>query len=245
MKPLICNLKMEHNLKEILNYKQELENCENSCDLIVCPPFIYLPIMHSKFYKIGAQDVSSYKNGPYTGKVSASALKSIDVNSVLIGHSELNDNFETKLKKLIMVISEGLQAYVLISDSKEDHDYQYTYIKLMNKIRAYLAKVMPKDYKYITFIYEPYWLIGSKNALSGQEISNLFYQLKKELKYEYNYEFPFFYGGGITENNINELYNNDVIDGLLLGGFSKDLKNIVSFLQSINLSTNIDTSVHM
>ena len=184
MKPLICNLKMEHNLKEILNYKQELENCENSCDLIVCPPFIYLPIMHSKFYKIGAQDVSSYKNGPYTGKVSASALKSIDVNSVLIGHSELNDNFETKLKKLIMVISEGLQAYVLISDSKEDHDYQYTYIKLMNKIRAYLAKVMPKDYKYITFIYEPYWLIGSKNALSGQEISNLFYQLKKELKYE-------------------------------------------------------------
>lgn len=245
MKPLICNLKMEHNLEDILNYKKELENCVNSFCLVVCPPFIYLPIMHSKYYKISAQDVSAYGNGKYTGKVSAEALKSIDVNSVLIGHSEINDSFESKLKKLQKVVNEGLQAYVLISDKKEDYDYQYTYVKLMNKIRAYLSRVLSKDYKYITFVYEPTWLIGGKDALNSQELGNIFYQIKRELQYEYKYNFPLFYGGGITSMNIYELYNNDMIDGLLLGNFCKKPKNIVNFLQSCNDSTNIDTTVHM
>ena len=45
------------------------------------------------------------------------------------------------MKKLRRVVSEGMHAYVLISDTKEDHDYQYTYVKLMSKIRAYLSRM--------------------------------------------------------------------------------------------------------
>ena len=244
LKPLICNLKMEHSLQDILKYKKELENCVGSYSLIVCPPFCYLPIMHSKYYKIGAQDVSCYGNGSYTGKVSAQALKSLDVYGVLIGHSEIEDSFESKLKKLRRVVSEGMQAYVLISDTKEEHDYQYSYVKLMNKIRAYLSRVLPKDYKNITFVYEPSWLIGGNETLLVDEIVNLFYQLKKELQFEYKYDFPLFYGGGISSTNIQELYDNDVIDGLLLGNFCKRAKNLVKFLQKDNDSTQFDTSIH-
>ena len=244
LKPLICNLKMEHSLQDILRYKKELENCVGSYSLIVCPPFCYLPIMHSKYYKIGAQDVSCYGNGSYTGKVSAQALKSLDVYGVLIGHSEIEDSFESKLKKLRRVVSEGMQAYVLISDTKEEHDYQYSYVKLMNKIRAYLSRVLPKDYKKITFVYEPSWLIGGNETLLVDEIVNLFYQLKKELQFEYKYDFPLFYGGGISSTNIQELYDNDVIDGLLLGNFCKRAKNLVKFLQKDNDSTQFDTSIH-
>lgn len=244
LKPLICNLKMEHSLQDILKYKKELENCVGSYSLIVCPPFCYLPIMHSKYYKIGAQDVSCYGNGSYTGKVSAQALKSLDVYGVLIGHSEIEDSFESKLKKLRRVVSEGMQAYVLISDTKEEHDYQYSYVKLMNKIRAYLSRVLPKDYKKITFVYEPSWLIGGNETLLVDEIVNLFYQLKKELQFEYKYDFPLFYGGGISSTNIQELYDNDVIDGLLLGNFCKRAKNLVKFLQKDNDSTQFDTSIH-
>lgn len=244
LKPLICNLKMEHSLQDILKYKKELENCVGSYSLIVCPPFCYLPIMHSKYYKIGAQDVSCYGNGSYTGKVSAQALKSLDIYGVLIGHSEIEDSFESKLKKLRRVVSEGMQAYVLISDTKEEHDYQYSYVKLMNKIRAYLSRVLPKDYKKITFVYEPSWLIGGNETLLVDEIVNLFYQLKKELQFEYKYDFPLFYGGGISSTNIQELYDNDVIDGLLLGNFCKRAKNLVKFLQKDNDSTQFDTSIH-
>ena len=235
---------MEHSLQDILKYKKELENCVGSYSLIVCPPFCYLPIMHSKYYKIGAQDVSCYGNGSYTGKVSAQALKSLDVYGVLIGHSEIEDSFESKLKKLRRVVSEGMQAYVLISDTKEEHDYQYSYVKLMNKIRAYLSRVLPKDYKNITFVYEPSWLIGGNETLLVDEIVNLFYQLKKELQFEYKYDFPLFYGGGISSTNIQELYDNDVIDGLLLGNFCKRAKNLVKFLQKDNDSTQFDTSIH-
>lgn len=235
---------MEHNLQDILKYKQELENCIGSFSLIVCPPFCYLPVMHSRYYKIGAQDVSPYGNGSYTGRVSAETLKSLDVYGVLIGHSEIEEPFENKLKKLRRVVSEGMHAYVLISDTKEDHDYQYTYVKLMSKIRAYLSRVLQKDYRNITFIYEPSWLIGGNNVIDSKELSNLFYQIKNELQYEYRYAFPLFYGGGISSSNIRELYENDVIDGLLLGNFCKRAKNVVNFLQNDENSTIVDTSIH-
>ena len=235
---------MEHSLQDVLKYKKELENCVGSFSLIVCPPFCYLPVMHSKYYKIGAQDVSCYGNGNYTGKVSAAALKSLDVYGVLIGHSEIEDTFEQKLKKLRRTVTEGLHAYVLISDTLEDHNYQYTYIKLMNKIRAYLSRVLPKDYAKITFIYEPSWLIGGADALSSKEIENLFYQLKKELQFEYRFDFPLFYGGGITSSNIRELYDNSMIDGLLLGNFCKRARNVVNFLQNEEKSTELDISIH-
>ncbi len=235
---------MEHSLQDILKYKKELENCVGSFSLIICPPFCYLPIMHSKYYKIGAQDVSCYGNGSYTGKVSAQALKSLDVYGVLIGHSEIEDTFENKLKKLRRVVSEGMQAYVIISDTKEEHDYQYSYVKLMNKIRAYLSRVLPKDYNKVTFVYEPSWLIGGNEILSVSEISNLFYQLKKELQFEYKYDFPLFYGGGISSSNIRQIYDNDAIDGLLLGNFCKRAKNLVKFLQNDDGSTQFDTSIH-
>ena len=244
MKPLICNLKMEHNLQDILKYKQELEENKEKMNIVICPPFCYLPIMHSRYYQIGAQDVSPYGNGSYTGKISAHALKSLDVKGVLIGHSEIEDTFENKLKKLRRVVTEGMTAYVLISDTKEDHDYQYTYTKLLSKIRAYLSRVLPKDYPKVIFVYEATWLIGRKDALNVTEIENLFYQIKQELKYEYNFSFPLYYGGGITSANIKELYKNKEIDGLLVGNYSKRAKNVVNFVQNKEDSTKVDTTIH-
>ena len=244
MKHLICNLKMEHSLQDILQYKKELEHCVNSFSLVVCPPFCYLPIMHSKYYKIGAQDVSCYRNGSFTGKVSAEALKSLDVYGVLIGHSELANTMEEKLKKLRRAVTDGLHAYVVISDTKEDYDYQYTYVKLMSKIRAFLSRVLPKDYAHITFIYEPFWLVGGAESLDVSFLENLFYQIKTELSSEYRYDFPLFYGGGITSANIEALYASDKIDGLLLGNFCKHVKNVVNFLEKDVNSTSVDNSLH-
>ena len=72
----------------------------------------------------------------------------------------------------------------------------------------------------------------------------LFYQIKTELSSEYRYDFPLFYGGGITSANIEALYASDKIDGLLLGNFCKHVKNVVNFLEKDVNSTSVDNSLH-
>ena len=68
--------------------------------------------------------------------------------------------------------------------------------------------------------------------------------MKSELERDYHYHFPFFYGGGLTEKNILEYYQNEHIDGLLLGNFSFNPENIANFVKNVKNSTTLDKSIH-
>ena len=75
--------------------------------LVICPAYPFLPILHSRKFYLGAQDVSEYKNGSYTGEVSAEMLKSLDVQYVIIGHHEREmyflENREKQKKKMYIL----------------------------------------------------------------------------------------------------------------------------------------------
>ncbi|HIR74160.1 TPA: triose-phosphate isomerase [Candidatus Ventrenecus avicola] len=243
MKPLICNLKMHGNLKEMMDYKKQMEMLEEK-NIIVCPSFPFLVVMHSKYFQVCAQDISCFKDDFHTGSVGASALKSIDVKNALIGHSETNATFEIKIAKLKQALNQNMHVYVILSDTKKDYDYQYTSTRLLSQIRGMLSQVLKSQYENITFIYEPTWTINTKASADLKDIENIFYFMKTELERDYHYNFPFFYGGGLTEKNILEYYQNEHIDGLLLGNFSFNPENIANFVKNVKNSTTLDKSIH-
>lgn len=243
LKPLICNLKMNHDFKDMIQYKKIIEDYGNK-DLVLCPSFCFLPILYSKKYTLASQNVSAFRSGNHTGEISAKALKSVGVSSTLIGHVECHDSFDVKVAKLKQALSSGMKVYFILSDTKEDYDYQYTSMKLLGMIRALLLQISPKDYERITFVYEPSWLIAGNYSLPIKDVENIFYFMKKELEREYQYNFSFFYGGGINFGNIQLFYDNPNIDGLLLGSFANNPQNIVKFLQSRESSTFVDKTIH-
>ena len=61
-------------------------------DVVVAPPMIYAGMMADRLKNakidVGAQDVSKFGQGPYTGQTSAEMLKDIGVEWTIIGHSE-------------------------------------------------------------------------------------------------------------------------------------------------------------
>ena len=122
--------------------------------------------------------------------VRASALKSIDVKSTLIGHSETKDTFEIKIAKLKQALNQNMHVYVILSDTKKDYDYQYTSGKLLNQIRGMLSQVLKSQYENITFIYEPTWTINTKEPANLKDIENILYFMKSELERDYQYHFP-------------------------------------------------------
>jgi len=243
LKSLICNLKMNHSLKEMLEYKSILEQSSIS-SFFLCPSFCYLPVMHSKKYQLCAQNVSIQDVENLTGAVSISALKSLDVHAVLIGHNDLNESFQEILEKVKFVTSHNSHAFVILSDTKEEFDYQYTSVVIYEKIKKILEEVSKDRYFLLTFIYEPSWLIGGGEAMNIEVIQNIFYKVKMELYQEFSIHFPLFYGGGLTMENISSFLSSSNIDGLLLGSLSNNAKNVVKLLQSNDFSTKLDKSIH-
>ena len=181
--------------------------------------------MYSKKYFIGAQDVSEYGNGSYTGKVTVRMLKSLGVSCVLLNHAELKNKKNKVLAKLKKCVKCKMPVYIFISETIEEHNYQYTN-KVLHKTGKSSGYV--DDYKYISFIYEPSWLIGDK-ALDSKEINNIVYILKKELEDTYKHSFSIFYGGGVTLDLVKDL-KESYVDGFAIGNNSLDVNNIVNIV---------------
>lgn len=104
-KRIILNNKSYLTYDEMLNYKRELGKITiKNIDLILMPQMIYLSSFKNSKLKIGAQNFYSYNGGSYTGETNLEALKSINVNTVLLGHSErkelLNETYEMIRNKL-------------------------------------------------------------------------------------------------------------------------------------------------
>ncbi len=67
-------------------------------EIIICPPFTLLPILksyilnHKLNIKLGAQNISPFSEGAYTGEINAKQIKEL-ADYVIIGHSERRKNF--------------------------------------------------------------------------------------------------------------------------------------------------------
>lgn len=242
MKYLICNLKMSHTLQDMILYKKKLEDSFFS-SLYLCPATCYLPLMHSKKYCLTAQNVSMPLKDTLTGSVSAPALKSLDVQAVLVGHSETLDTLEEKLAKIQTVIHYQMKAFVILSDTEEDYHYQYTFSKLLTQIEFLLNPISQIFYEQIIFIYEPSWVVGNSQPLDVQFIDNLFFQLKESLKQEFHFSFPLVYGGGLVLEQIQPFLFSQYIDGLLFGRASFEAENVIQLMNMTKNMSLFDKSV--
>ena len=84
MKKIFLNWKQNGNFKEILNFKNNVKNK----NFVLLLPFPYLSFGLQGEFEIGAQDVSPFKNGSFTGEVGSLMLKENGAKFCLVGHSE-------------------------------------------------------------------------------------------------------------------------------------------------------------
>ena len=93
---IILNNKCNFTLNQFKQYSQELTTIKTQHELVLCPTNIYLSITPKSEIVLGAQDISMYHEGSKTGEVAAKQLKSMNVEYVIVGHSErrlyLNEN---------------------------------------------------------------------------------------------------------------------------------------------------------
>jgi len=89
------NWKMHKNASqtaELLNELKTQVSTENNAQVIVAPTFVNLALATSLLegtsIQVSAQNMHQAASGAYTGEIAADMLKSVGVNTVILGHSE-------------------------------------------------------------------------------------------------------------------------------------------------------------
>lgn len=241
------NWKMNNDLNEsqslVSGIKSGLGN-DDKCEVIVCPPFTSLSEVHSLVkdspVKLGAQNMFFEESGAYTGEISASMLKSIGCEYVILGHSERRTIFgesdewiNNKIKK---AIESGLKVIFCIGETLAQREEGVTDAVIKNQIINGLQNVTSENLKTITIAYEPIWAIGTGKTASPEQAQEVHAFIRNLIEEIYSKESAenliIQYGGSVKPDNAASLLSQPDIDGALVGGACLKPASFLSIIAS-------------
>ena len=215
------NIDSSNYLKILNKYDMNDTNIET----VICPSFNSMNIIDKQknySYKLGAQNVSSYDKGSYTGEISVNMLENINCNYVIIGHSErrihFNENNHDIKLKFDLVYNSSITPILCIGESLEDRESNIYDKVLDEQINSVLSNYANFN-KDIIIAYEPVWAIGTGKSASVSTIEKTHSVIKNIIK-NYtlnNCNIYILYGGSVNDKNASEIGRISNVDGFLIG----------------------------
>lgn len=213
---IIANLKSNLNfeegsiwIEEILKQKDALESLSEK-EIIICPPFTLLLTFHLALkgtnIQIGAQDVSPFDTGAYTGEVNAKQIKDF-AEYVIIGHSERRKNFSESQDLLNKKVEISLKNNLLPIFCVQNKDTQ-----------------IPSGVNIVA--YEPVFAIGTGNPDTPDNADSVAAEINK------NNQYQILYGGSVTSENVNSFTSMENLTGVLVGGASLDPQEFIKIIKN-------------
>jgi len=226
---LVLNLKENLNKNSIIKYEEMIKDKK----VIVLPQAPYLVFFRNGEYALGSQDVSKYKEGSYTGEISAKAIKTIGASYALIGHFERKEYFNETIQdfrmKIQNAVDEELIPIYCVNQSEEDYKNDTELKEIENQLEA-----IPPYVKYVMISYEPSYMIGVKDAKIDVEHTEKVIMKIKEWLMERYINHSILYGGGVNPSNIDILKEINGIDGLIMSSSALDENEFNNIYSKIN-----------
>ena len=219
-KIIIGNWKNYLNYEESISLSKAISNIDisNKIRLMISPNHLYLREVNEILLKTNieviAQNLTSSKSTSDTGGVTAVNLRNLNVNRSIIAHSEARIRQKNPQDVLNEIIPMGFQ-FVLCFEEID----QIPFDLLNNDFEIILA-------------YEPVWAIGTGETASIDHINEIHEQVKSKLK-ESELDTPVLYGGSVNPSNSKDILDSEFVDGVLVGGASTKIDQLVGILNSI------------
>ncbi|MCD6435523.1 MAG: triose-phosphate isomerase, partial [Clostridiales bacterium] len=177
---------------------------------------------------IGSQNMHFEENGAYTGEISPLMLKDIHVKYTLIGHSErreyFNETDETVNKKILKALEHDINVVLCVGEKLEEREKSIEKDVVKKQIVKAFENVSAEMMSKIIIAYEPIWAIGTGKTASSEDANKMISFIRSEIENLYgdeiSEEIRILYGGSVKPVNVEELMNQDDIDGGLVGGAS-------------------------
>lgn len=222
-------LKLLH--ANFVNHRTESESSD--VEVIVFPPFPFLATaltaLEGSGIKVGAQNIGLQTTGAFTGEVSASMIRSLGVDYVMLGHSErrlLFGEMDTDInaKVRLCLAQPGLCVILCVGETEEEFESDLLESVCDLQIRKGLRGVEAMDIERIVIAYEPVWAIGTGKVATPEQAQVAHVAIRRTLTAIYGHKLAssvrIQYGGSVKPENVVDLMNMPDVDGALVGGAS-------------------------
>lgn len=242
------NWKMNKNAEETEDLLNDLiDKLPNDVEaqIIVAPTFVNLAsaVDHLEFTNIvvAAQNMHQNENGAYTGEISADMLKSIGVNTVILGHSERRAYFHETDTILAQKVTTALRHDMTVifcfgEELKDRQDKQHFNI-VENQLRDGLFHIQNEDWDKIILAYEPVWAIGTGETASPEQAQEMHEFIRETVLKRFGStiaeEVSILYGGSVKPENAKEIFSKPDVDGGLIGGAALKASDFSKIVEGI------------
>jgi triosephosphate isomerase (TIM) len=211
-------------------------------DVVVCPPFTALHEVVERrrgtAVRVAAQNMHEGEAGAFTGEISAAMLVELDVEAVVLGHSERRQFFgETDAalaKKVPAALAAELEPILCVGESGAAREGGQTEAVLERQLQADLAEVATEDIAKVVIAYEPIWAIGTGKVATPEQAQEACAFIRDVLRGRGAEAdaVRILYGGSVKPGNARELLALPDVDGALVGGAALDAEDFAAIVEA-------------
>jgi len=242
------NWKMNNNASQstalIDDLKLSLSGKSVNCRVVIAPTSVNLGLatqsVEGTNIEVSAQNMHQASSGAYTGEVSADMIRSVGVNTVILGHSERRTYFgETDAilqEKVNAAMEHNLEVIFcfgeLLDDRKAGNHFEVVESQLSNALFALEANA----WSHIVLAYEPVWAIGTGETASPEQAQEMHAFIRNLLVDKYGDKVAsnvsILYGGSVKPANAKEIFSKKDVDGGLIGGASLNAEDFTAIISA-------------
>jgi triosephosphate isomerase len=197
----------------------------------VCVPYPYLiaagQALRGANVALGAQDLSQFDDGAYTGDVSGAMLVDCGCRYVIVGHSERRTVFgesdDTVALKYAQAVKHRLTAILCVGETLAERDAGTTEAVVARQLDAVIQRSGVAALAQGVIAYEPVWAIGTGRTASPQQAQAVHAFIRGRIAAEDRRlaeNLLILYGGSVKAGNAAQLFAMADVDGGLIGGAS-------------------------
>ncbi|WP_461534176.1 triose-phosphate isomerase [Sinomicrobium sp.] len=241
------NWKMNNDLGQTDELLTELlkKMPETEASVMVAPSFISLRVAYDALIQspieVIAQNMHFAESGAYTGEVSAEMLKSAEIDTVILGHSErrayFNETDETLAKKVSTAIAHDMTVVFCFGEELTDRKSNRHFEVVESQLKKGLFHLESQAWKNIILAYEPVWAIGTGETATPAQAQEMHAFIRKTVAEQYSSDIAdkvsILYGGSVKPDNAKEIFSQADVDGGLIGGASLNAKDFIAIIEAI------------
>jgi triosephosphate isomerase len=211
-------------------------------DVVICAPFKALTAVVERRYgtavQVAAQNMHEEDSGAFTGEISAPMLVELDVEAVVLGHSErrqfFNETDEALARKVPAALAAELEPILCVGESEAARDAGETEEVLERQLQADLAGLEAGQIENVVVAYEPIWAIGTGRTATPDQAQEVCAFIRDVLRARGAAadRVRILYGGSVKPANAAELLALPDVDGALVGGASLDPEDFAAIVDA-------------
>jgi len=237
---------MNNSLNETINLINNLKQNVGRTDVkvMIAPSFPFLKTAVDQLKDVNievvAQNINDNKSGAFTGEVSIDMLKSIGVDSTLIGHSERRayyyEDDELLLKKINIALEFNMNVIFCFGEELKDRKSNSHFQVVKSQLDNTVMKLDSKSWNKLVLAYEPVWAIGTGETASADQAQEIHEFVRNHISEKFNNDIAnnvsILYGGSVKPSNAVEIFSKNDVDGGLIGGAALNASDFTEIIKA-------------